>query len=50
MFRSGTVAFIIRMAKDIPSGYEPKYLTINVMNPIPIPNTIPPLTDIGEVA
>ena len=45
----GTVEFMRRMANDIPSGYEPKYLINMVINPIPIPKMMPPLSLIGEV-
>ena len=40
---------MIRIAKLTPSGYEPKYLIINVMKPIPTPKMIPPLVLIGLV-
>ena len=36
MFRSGVAAFIIRMANDIPSGYEPQVRIITTIRPMPI--------------
>ena len=49
LFINGTVAFIIRMAKDTPSGYAPYILIKIVSNPTPNPKmSCPPLV-IGEV-
>ena len=39
----------MRIAKLTPSGYEPKYLIINVMKPMPIPKMMPPFVLIGLV-
>ncbi|OPZ43675.1 MAG: hypothetical protein BWY95_02185 [Bacteroidetes bacterium ADurb.BinA104] len=46
---SGVTPFMIRMANDIPSGYEPKYLINTVKKPIPIPYHTIPLVVIGDV-
>ena len=41
--------FIIRIAKETPSGYEPKYLIRKVISPHPNANIIFPLLVIGVV-
>ena len=49
MLIRGTVAFMIRIANEIPSGYAPNSRIRIVMIPIPAPKMIIPLSLIGEV-
>ena len=46
---SGVTAFISSIANDTPSGYAPHVRIMMVSNPQPIPNTICPDFDIGDV-
>ena len=41
---------MIKMAKDIPSGYAPHNLMMIVKAPMPMANTILPFIVIGDVA